>query len=61
MKMKKKIYFIADVIKELGISKNTLFNYEESGKIPKAKRTLGNYRYYTESDLKALKKKIWGA
>ena len=61
MKKKNKIYFTADVIKELGISKNTLFNYEAAGKISKAKRTLGNYRYYTESDLKALKRKIWGA
>lgn len=41
----------------LGVYKRTLFNWEESGKIPKAKRDpMNNYRYYTEEDIMKLKK-----
>ena len=41
----------------LGIYKRTLFNWEESGKIPKAKRDpMNNYRYYTEDDIILLRK-----
>jgi DNA-binding transcriptional MerR regulator len=45
---------IADI---LGIYKRTLFNWEEVGKIPKAKRDpMNNYRYYTDEDIKKLRK-----
>ena len=41
----------------LGLYKRTLFNWEESGKIPKAKRDpMNNYRYYTKEDVALLKK-----
>ena len=45
---------VADI---LDIYKRTLFNWEESGKIPKAKRDpMNNYRYYTKEDIDLLKK-----
>lgn len=44
---------VADI---LGVDKRTLFNWEASGKIPKAKRDpMNNYRYYTDFDIKKLK------
>ena len=45
---------VADI---LDIYKRTLFNWEESGKIPKAKRVpMNNYRYYTKEDISLLKR-----
>ena len=53
----KKRYRANEVAKILGINKHTLFNWETSGKIPKAKRDpMNNYRYYTDEDIKKLKK-----
>jgi DNA-binding transcriptional MerR regulator len=44
---------VADILK---IYKRTLFNWEEDGKIPKAKRDpMNNYRYYTKEDIDRLK------
>jgi len=41
----------------LGIYKRTLFNWEEAGKLPRAKRDpMNNYRYYTGEDIFLLKK-----
>ena len=41
----------------LRVNKRTLFNWEAAGKVPKAKRDpMNNYRYYTEQDIKNLKK-----
>ena len=52
-----KRYLIAEVIKELGVSKKTFYNWEAAGKIPKPKRDpMNNYRYWTEKDLESLKK-----
>jgi len=40
----------------LGVNKRTLFNWEDAGKIPKAKRDpMNNYRYYTKEDIALLK------
>ena len=51
-----KRFLIDEVIKELGISRKTLYLWEGSGKIPKAKRDpMSNYRFWTENDLKKLK------
>lgn len=45
---------VADI---LGVYKRTLFNWEASGKIPKAKRDpMNNYRYYIYTDIINLKK-----
>jgi len=46
--------YVADI---LGVFKRTLFNWEEAGKIPKAKRDpMNNYRLYTKDDIDLLKK-----
>lgn len=50
-------YTAQHVAMMLGIYKRTLFNWEEAGKIPKAKRDpMNNYRYYTEDDIWKLRK-----
>jgi len=52
-----KTYFVNDVIKILKIPRNTLYNWEAKKKIPKPKRDpMSNYRYWSEADLKKLKK-----
>jgi hypothetical protein len=52
-----KLYSLKHIMKMLGVSRRTLFNWEKAGKIPKAKRDpMNNYRYYTETDLQKLKK-----
>lgn len=58
MKFKReKRYLTKEVAKILGISKQTLFNWERASKIPKARRDpMNNYRYYTQKDLIKLKK-----
>jgi DNA-binding transcriptional MerR regulator len=54
---KMKRYFMAEVIKILGISRKTLYLWEEANKIPKAKRDpMSRYRYWTLEDIKKLKK-----
>jgi len=53
----KKIHFSSsEVAKILGISKKWLYVLEENKKIPRAKRDSNNFRYYTNDDLKQLKK-----
>ena len=50
-------YYINDILKILGISKNTYLNWEKLGKVPRAKRDLmSNYRYWSDEDIKKLKK-----
>jgi DNA-binding transcriptional MerR regulator len=52
-----KRYRISDIIKILGISKKTYYLWEEAKKIPKARRDpMSNYRFWTEEDIKRLKK-----
>jgi len=54
---KKKIYLTGDIVKILGITKTWLYALEREKKIPKARRDpISNYRYYTNDDLKQLKK-----
>lgn len=54
--MQKK-YYIKDLEKALNVGRTTIFYWEASGKIPKAKRTpMGNYRWWIEEDVKKLKK-----
>jgi DNA-binding transcriptional MerR regulator len=53
----KKRFHIEDIEKELGITRKTYYNWENSGKVPKAKRDpMSQYRYWTEEDLRKLKK-----
>lgn len=57
MNKKNNRYTPQHVADALGIYKRTLFNWETTGKIPKAKRDpMNNYRYYIAEDLKKLKK-----
>jgi len=50
-------YTSQQVSEILGIYKRTLFNWEATGKIPKAKRDpMNNYRYYTKEDISLLRK-----
>ena len=53
----KKRYLIEDIEKELGITRRTYYNWEKFGKIPKPRRDpMSGYRYWTEEDLRKLKK-----
>lgn len=51
-----KYYTMEEVIALLGISKNTLINWEKSGKIPSANRQpISGYRIWTEEELEMLR------
>ena len=53
----KKRYYINDIIHELGISRKTYYLWEKAKKIPSAKRDpMSNFRYWTDEDLKKLKR-----
>jgi len=53
----KRYYRVSDVCKALGIFKNTLYNWERLGKIPKAYRDpMSNWRLYSTEDVEVLKK-----
>ena len=55
--MKRQKYAIKDVEKLIGVSRQTLYGWEKAGKVPKGKRDpMSNYRYWTEADIKTLKK-----
>ena len=55
--MKEKRYLIKDIIQTLKISRKTYYNWEKDGKVPVAKKEpMSGYRYWTESDLKKLRK-----
>jgi len=61
MKKIGKKYYIREIENHLGVERRTLFYWEKTGKIPKAKRELmSNYRYWTEEDFEKLKKIIAG-
>ena len=52
-----KYYYIRDLEKILGVGRKTYFYWERVGKVPMARRTtMGNYRYWTQKDIKMLKK-----
>jgi len=52
-----KRYYVDEVIEILGIHRNTLYLWESKNKIPLPKRDpMSNYRFWTEEDLKKLKK-----
>ncbi len=52
-----KRYFIKDLEKILGVKRAAYFYWERTGKVPKAARTrMGNYRCWTEKEIKRLKK-----
>ncbi len=48
-----------DVAKRLKVSRKNLFDWEKTGKIPKAKREpMSGYRIYTKADVEKLRKII---
>ena len=52
-----KRYYIEDIEKILNVPRNTYYNWEKRKKVPKPKRDpMSKYRYWTESDIKQLKK-----
>jgi len=55
--MKRIHYLINDVARILKVTKRSIYNWENAGKIPKVKRDkMSNYRLYTEEDIKKIKK-----
>lgn len=53
----KERYYIEDIEKILRICRKTYYNWEKSGKIPKARRDpMSKFRYWTEEDIKKLRK-----
>jgi DNA-binding transcriptional MerR regulator len=54
-------YFAKDLMEMLGVKRLTLFYWEKTGKIPKAKRTpMGNYRYWSKDDVEKIKRLLKG-
>jgi len=52
-----KRYYIQDLIKMLGISRKTYYNWEDAGKVKPAKRDkMSGFRYWTDEDINWLKK-----
>jgi DNA-binding transcriptional MerR regulator len=57
----KEKFYIRDVEKKLGVKRKTLFYWEATNKIPKARRTpMGNYRWWTLGELKKIKRIMKG-
>ncbi len=46
---------IGDAAQASGVSAKSIRHYEDSGLIPKAKRTFANYRLYTQADVYTLR------
>jgi len=56
-KAKAKKYYIKDVERLLNVQRETLFYWETTKKIPKAKReVMSRYRYWTKRDIELINK-----
>ena len=54
-------YYIREVEKKLGVKRKTLFYWEKTNKIPKAKReVMSGYRFWTLKDIEKIKRIING-
>ncbi len=54
-------FTVKDLEEQLNVKRTTLFYWEKTGKIPKAKRTpMGNYRYWSKEDVDKIKKLLKG-
>jgi DNA-binding transcriptional MerR regulator len=49
------VYSILEVAKRLGVSRESLRNWEKQGFIPKPHRRPTNFREYTDADLEAIR------
>jgi len=54
--MKQKLYQVREVLERVGISRNTLYNWEKRGRIPIPKRNVSGYRVYTENEVRQIEK-----
>jgi len=52
--MKKMLYTTKDVIKKIGVSRNTLFLWFRHKKIPETKRNRNGHRIFTKEDIDAI-------
>ena len=50
-----KIYKTADVIRQVGICPNTLYNWFTAGKIPEVTKDRNKRRVFTEGDINRIK------
>ena len=53
-----KIYTTSDILRMFDIPQYQLYYWEETKKIPKARRTESGKRYYRQEDLENLREKI---
>ena len=51
-----RIYTTKEVLEKIGISRSTLYNWLNRGKVPDVSRDRNNYRIFTERDIKRLLK-----
>ena len=56
MMAKKNSYTMKDVIKRVGVCKNTIINWEKSGRIKVRRDQLFNYRVFSLGEIQKLKK-----
>jgi hypothetical protein len=56
-----KVFTVSEAARELRRSERWLRDAERTGKIPRAKRDLNNWRVYTEEDIAALRRLLVGS
>lgn len=56
MPKKSRYYTMKDICKIIGVSKNTIINWEHWGLIRPKRDDLMNYRYWTKEDITELKR-----
>jgi DNA-binding transcriptional MerR regulator len=52
------LYKVKEVLERVGISRGTLYRWEEQGKIPRPKRNVSGYRVYTDDEVEKIEKFI---
>ena len=52
--MKKKFYSTSDVLKKVGVSRNTLFLWFKHHKIPEVQRDRNGHRIFTKQDIRLI-------
>ncbi len=52
--MKQEFLTVKDVLKEAGISRNTLYHWERNRKIPRPKRNIYGHRVYSAEDVERI-------
>lgn len=57
---KTQVMTVKQISEKLGVSKQTVKNYQKKGLIPDRRSPANNYRIFTSDDLEALKKAVYG-